>query len=223
MAADPAPLVQLAQAGLVLAPSPQAVAEMRERFAREKHLFLPRFFSPALLERLRSELARARFAERVDEGIGEELCMETNLAAHMMAFLMNLPATLEWARQVSGHAGIRSFVGRVYTMQPVELQQLGWHDDTGGDRLVSITVNLGQPYQGGALQMRLKQSEQLLWELHNTGPGDAILFAIDRSLQHRVARVTGEVDKTAFAGWFTSVADEFSPFSAERMRLLRKR
>jgi hypothetical protein len=212
------PAVQYGRSGLALAPSPEAIAAMRAQFERERHVFLPRLFSPELLERIRSEVAVARFHPRSDKGIGAELCMENNVAAQRMLFLMNHPATIGWVRAVTGIEQVRAFVGRVYTMQPGKTHYDSWHDDLSGGRQVSLTVNLGDPYQGGALQMRHKETGEVLWDICNTGPGDAILFAIARGLQHRVTNVSGETDKTAFSGWFTSVEGQFAPFSVERRR-----
>ena len=67
-----------------------------------------------------------------------------------------------------------------------------------------MSINLEPiPYAGGVLQIRLRQSEEIIEEVDNVGPGDAILFRIDGALQHRATPVTSGV-KTAFAGWFRS-------------------
>jgi hypothetical protein len=57
------------------------------------------------------------------------------------------------------------------------------------------------------LQIRDSASGEILHEESNTGPGDALIFQIAPALQHRVARVTGNRPKTAFAGWFKSEPD----------------
>ena len=77
-----------------------------------------------------------------------------------------------------------------------------WHGDTDGNRMVTLSVNLGEPYEGGVLQIREKPSDRILHEVANTGPGDAILFALGEQLEHRVGAVTGQATKMALAGWF---------------------
>jgi predicted 2-oxoglutarate/Fe(II)-dependent dioxygenase YbiX len=65
-----------------------------------------------------------------------------------------------------------------------------------------MSVNLGPgSYDGGLLEFRDRASETILDRVSNTGPGDALLFRIDASLQHRATPVTAGF-KTAFAGWY---------------------
>jgi len=65
-----------------------------------------------------------------------------------------------------------------------------------------LSINLGPDhYEGGVLEMRDRPSGRILGAAPNPTPGDAVIFALDASLQHRVTRVTSGV-KTAFAGWF---------------------
>lgn len=47
----------------------------------------------------------------------------------------------------------------------------------------------------------------ILTELENTGFGDAILFRVDKNLEHRVSELQGSAAKTALAGWFESEPD----------------
>jgi hypothetical protein len=77
-----------------------------------------------------------------------------------------------------------------------------WHGDMDGNRLVTLSVNVGDPYEGGVLQIRERPSNRIVHEVANTGPGDAILFALGDHLEHRVGAVTGTATKTAMAGWF---------------------
>ena len=73
-----------------------------------------------------------------------------------------------------------------------------------------MSVNLGpRPYDGGVFQLRRRGSEDILCELPNVVPGDAILFQISKELVHQVTPVVGTEPKTAFAGWFVSSGEEF--------------
>ena len=52
-----------------------------------------------------------------------------------------------------------------------------WHDDDGDGRMVALSLNLStNGYRGGVLQIRDKQSGEILHEVANTGFGDAIVF-----------------------------------------------
>lgn len=55
--------------------------------------------------------------------------------------------------------------------------------------------------------MKLRDSDEIIQEIHNTGYGDALLFRISKQLMHRVQEVIGDIPKIAFAGWFLDVED----------------
>jgi hypothetical protein len=82
-----------------------------------------------------------------------------------------------------------------------------------------MSVNLSpQVYEGGALQLKLRHSDEILQEVRNTGLGDAILFRISKDLVHRVQGVTGEHPKIAFAGWFLT-GEDLLPSMAKKLGL----
>ena len=91
-----------------------------------------------------------------------------------------------------------------------------WHGDMDGNRMVALSVNLGQPYQGGMLEIREKRSNRVLHQVANTGAGDAILFELGEQLEHRVSAVTGTAAKMALAGWFQRTPSALEAFKKER-------
>ena len=96
-------------------------------------------------------------------------------------------------------------MGRVYRMIPGSGHYDSWHSDMIGHRMIGMSINLSpEPYSGGVFQLRERDSEQILYEVANTGLGDAILFRLADHLQHRITDVDGTIPKTAFAGWFQS-------------------
>lgn len=88
-----------------------------------------------------------------------------------------------------------------------------WPADIGitkEDRLVGMSINLSpRPYQGGVFRLRDESTGEILCELSNIGPGDAIFFRISRALKHMVTPLTETEPKTAFAGWFRSGDNDF--------------
>jgi len=176
--------IQLNRSGLVL-PQKEVLRELAHQFQREHHLVLRGFLPPELLERVRADIASGEFRDFVSKGVGADLRMEPSIGIQMIKFMMNLPSTLQFARALSGAEAIRGFSGRVYTMLPRPEHYDSWHDDLVDGRLLSITVNLGGAYEGGVLEMRSRKSEQVLWGVRNTGPGDATFFALGPDLQHR--------------------------------------
>lgn len=98
---------------------------------------------------------------------------------------------------------IGGFVGDVYRMEPGGSTTYSWHTDTHNGNLRAISVNLSsRSYSGGVLQLRDKATGRRICEMSNTGYGDALVFRLSPTLQHRVPPVEGPNPKTAFAGWF---------------------
>jgi hypothetical protein len=90
-------------------------------------------------------------------------------------------------------------------MVPGTGAHLSWHDDKADDRLVGISINLSrEAYRGGRFQLRDRRSQRTLTDIDNTGLGDAVLFRIAATLEHRLTELAGTAARTAAAGWFTS-------------------
>jgi hypothetical protein len=186
-------------------PSERAIQAGREQFATSHHLRLEGFLDAHLMRRITGEIDSARFYERSHGEMGVESCMDTNPLLGFMLFLMHDPRLLGTLESITGLDGLRSFVGRVFRMDPQENHYDAWHNDLAHGRLLALSVNLGrEPYSGGSLQLRRYGQEEADQEVPNTVPGDAVLFRIDPALEHRVLPVTGSVPRTALAGWFTS-------------------
>jgi hypothetical protein len=144
------------------------------------------------------------FDARDYDGLAGELTLDqtTPLVARLL-FLLNDPDLHRAIGEICGSGPIVRFDGRIYRRLPVAEHYDNWHDDRQGPRrVVTMSVNLGAAsYEGGELLLRRKGEDELVARVHNTGPGDALLFRIDPALEHRVTSVRAGV-KTALAGWF---------------------
>lgn len=199
------PLVQVTQQKTAISATPDQIAEARARFDREKYLKLPGFVHPQLLALFLEELERTNFEVRVHEGIGVEQCAVAGLVSGTMEMLLNDPALFDTIRAITDCGHIGCFSGRVYRLVPNSEHYDSWHSDVGQDRLIAVSINVGRvPYEGGKLQIRLANSEDILSEVYNPVAGDAVIFRVDESLRHRVDTVTGTIPRTAYAGWFRS-------------------
>ena len=183
---------------------------MRESFDTVHAVHLPGFVSADLLADVQRAIRSAAFYDRShgnDGDIGREECMADNTVLAMLVLLANDSRLLALVRSITGCPRIGVFDGRVYRMRNVGHFD-NWHSDTGVDRLIGMSVNLSEAvYDGGAFELRLFDSDDVLWRITNTGPGDAVLFRIADNLVHRVTTVRGENARTAFAGWFQSRPD----------------
>jgi hypothetical protein len=82
-------------------------------------------------------------------------------------------------------------------------ERILWHTDVYDHGVVTSSLNLtAQEYRGGTLQIRYRGSEEILYEVRNTGPGDALHMRVVNKLFYRVLPVEGDVPRTAMAGWF---------------------
>jgi hypothetical protein len=178
--------------------------ELRESFESRHHAVVPGLMGPRMLEWVRAEVERAAFHEREDSGLGGELMLEgrSPLVARLM-FLFNDPALYRAIEELTGIERLARYDGRIYRRHARPDHYNEWHDDLlGPTRLVAMSINLStEPFEGGVLALRYKGETEPIAEVHNNGPGDALLFRIRNDLEHHVTTVT-EGAKTAFVGWF---------------------
>jgi hypothetical protein len=193
----------------LVAGSDLALATARKTFSSDHCVKVPRFLADDLSSELLAQIRSDDFYERTQEGLGSEACLEQDSPIiALLWLLMNDERLFRVIEAVTDCPPIGSFYGRVYRFTDSPRHHDDWHDDLGDNRLVALSVNLSsQPYSGGLLQIRDCTSGEILHEVSNTGPGDALIFRIAPELQHRVTNVTGNRPKTAFAGWFKSAPD----------------
>jgi hypothetical protein len=201
----PSPLVQVSAQGTITADA-DALPGGRSAFAARHVLRLPALLSPSLFRVLGDELATAAFAA-VDRGFYAEERLERCALWNHLVFLANDPALFRVIEHLTGCDPIGSFMGRVYKRSP-DGHFDDWHSDTAQDRLIGMSVNLGsEPYEGGALRLRERATQHVVFDGANVGRGDAVLFRISTDLEHMVTAVEGRVPRTAFAGWFRRAPD----------------
>lgn len=201
--------LQLDRRGTRYERSEAELAGARRHYDRRHWIRLPQFLSPDLFADLQNRLAFARFYERRHTGVvppSIDLCMEANGVSAMLELITNDRALFDAVREITGCDPIARFSGSVYRLTPGLGHHHEWHDDVSRNRVAAMSINLSPaPYTGGVLQMRDRETERMLDEIANTGPGDAVLFRLSPGLQHRAIEVT-EGLKTAFAGWFRTVS-----------------
>ena len=186
-------------------PSAAEISTWRREFADSRCIHVRGFLDPRLLAWFRARLAGARFQERVHTNLvppAVDLGLADERLLAMISTMVNDRRLFAVVRAISGCDPIGCYNGIVYRMEPQPQHFDTWHSDMDGNRMVTLSVNLGDPYEGGALQIRERPSNRIVHEVANTGPGDAILFALGDDLEHRVEPVSGGATKMALAGWF---------------------
>jgi hypothetical protein len=191
--------------GTVRVAGEDELGALRAEFSERQAVLVPRLLGPDLLGDVRWQLGSAPFAQRDYDGLAGELALDqsVSLVARLL-FLVNDPELLRAMEAITGQRPLVRFDGRVYRRVATPEHYDNWHDDLHDrNHLVAMSVNLSdEPYEGGVLKLRRKGTETTLAQLHNTGPGDAILFRVAGELEHRVTSVSDGV-KTALAGWFS--------------------
>lgn len=216
-AAQQASLITLTRVGAVFSGSPEDFDFLRAQFQRQHWLLLPKFFDEQLLNLLLAKLQETDY-RIVDRETGVEL-RPVDCTAYLAAeLLLNTPSLFRAIRRVTGCDPIACFSGRIYRRPPSDGYFNRWHTDvTDEGRMIGLSINLTpEPYEGGALQIRLAGTRELVCEVNNPGFGDALIFPIDERFEHRVCEVEGTVTKTALAGWFRSNPDPNSLFGRGR-------
>ena len=208
---------------------------LRAEFAEQGSLLLPNLFAPAILAYLVHKIGVANFVlkhegsptypakrgahdqahdnhEQDDHEaheFGTTLFMPpTEQAYFFFHLLLNKPALFTLVEQITGCGPIGNFMGRIHRTLAHENQQIDWHDDIADTRLVGLNVNLStEPYQGGRFQLREKASQRPLGDIGNVGLGNAFLFRVSPTVEHRLTPVEGYGSRTVGVGWFRAQPD----------------
>lgn len=203
-------MIQLMKAGLTGAAN---LEELAHRFDESHGFRLARLLHPDLIEMISSRLEHCSWTTQDDGMIAKEAFPGDPAPASVLNFAANTSEFLDLIRRITNQPEIKFFGGRIYRMAPAADHFDSWHADLGTthrDRLVGMSINLStRPYEGGVFRLREEASGNILCELSNTGPGDAIFFRISPNLKHMVTRLEGSEPKTAFAGWFRSGSEDF--------------
>jgi hypothetical protein len=203
-------VIQLTHRGVVFSGSQTDLRRLRAQFDRDHCIVLPKLLEPELLDIILRRIERASFPRYNDDGITFQVTMDDPATFDLLLFLVNNPEFHRIVQRATGCRRIANFRGRVYRMIASENHHIRWHSDVHDHRLVAFSLNLTLgKFQGGALQIRNRDSEELLHEVRNIGLGDAVLFRVTRKLLHRVLPVEGDMPRTAMAGWFRWGKEDF--------------
>jgi hypothetical protein len=215
--AGAAAAIRITRAGMAIDASEAGIGALRAEFDRRHCIVLPQLIEPRLLSLLHTRLETATFVEKTNRKVGDELRLQSGAVTAALEFLTNDSRLFALIQQMTGCSPIGCFRARVYRHVADQGHSSDWHEDLVEGRMLTMSLNLGATaYDGGRLQIRDVNTHQVYADVANTGPGDALIFRIDRSLQHRVTPTIGDVPRTAYAGWFLQQPD----FATELRRRL---
>jgi hypothetical protein len=183
--------------------SPAELTALREQFDKTTCVRLPGFLAPALLGDLWAMLGKSAFTPFRHDDIGMEEMAESGTLNAMLMLALNDPDLLAIIEAISGRGPLGLFEGRVYRIRPDAGHFDSWHADSERNRMVAISINLQRETVVTApLQIRRPDSEEILFEVSNSTPGDAVLFAVDDVHVHRIEPMPEAGVRIACAGWF---------------------
>ena len=207
-------MIQLTAGGPRIVKDAGWVAQQRE-FAHRHCVVFKDFVEESILRRVPRMLETSRYHvhEHVDEDgavFDRELKMQDDqpLARAFELLLNQLRLFRAIAELTGSEKDIRLFQGRCCKRLPNDAPFDNWHDDGIPEKLYGLSINLSpKPVEGGAFHLRRKKTGEILRTVPSGRFGDAHLFRIHRSLEHKVSRVQGTEPRCTYAGWFRGGAD----------------
>ena len=207
-------MIQLTAGGPRVVRDGEWMAQQRE-FADRHCVVFKDFVEESILNRVPRMLETGRYEvqEHVDEdGIvfARELRMRHDQPlVRTFELLLNQLRLFEAIAELTGsERDIRLFEGRCYKRLPDSNHFGSWHDDGNPAKLYGLSINLSpRPVEGGAFHIRSRKTGELFRTVPSGRFGDAHLFRIHRSLEHKVSPVRGTEPRCAYAGWFRGGVD----------------
>ncbi|MEW6320224.1 MAG: 2OG-Fe(II) oxygenase [Acidobacteriota bacterium] len=205
------PALQLSRRGFDIVGGAGTLDRLARQFASRHAVHLPGFLAPDVRALVERWLATAEWDVQIHDQLDPPSVHLTVRDPALLSFFtlaMNDRRLVEAVRHIAAIERVGAWEGNFYRMDADCGHHDTWHDDADGNRLVAITINVSpSPFQGGELSMRVKQGRRPLWTFANVGPGDALLFRLDRRLEHWIHDVRGPAPKMAVAGWFQREPD----------------
>ena len=189
-------------------------AAQQDVFRKRHAVQFKRFVALRVSERLGSMLRAAGdqfqpLDHRGDDGrlLAREAALPDDAPlATFLFLLLNQPRLFTAIGEFTGSGEtIRSFDGRCNRLSPGGEHFNTWHNDLGHGRRFGLSVNLSvEPVTGGELQIRLRDSREIVQTITPGRFGDATLLRLAPSLEHRVCPVRGASPRCCYSGWFTT-------------------
>lgn len=188
------------------------VEKYKAEFIATNCIFLSSFLKDGVLNALLLKLANTNFEtkfETEDENkFGKVLCITpNNPIIFTFNLLFNNLQLFNLLEMITGCEEIGNFTGRIHRSEEGENHQIDWHGDNADTRLLAMTIGLGKErYLGANFELREKETKKTTLSHGQLEAGDALIFKIHPTLEHRLASLTTG-KRTVGVGWFRAKPD----------------
>ena len=182
----------------------------KEEFARCHCVAFEDFIAPPLLARVPQWLETSRYSYAVHPTGTRNLVMHRDqpLVAAFEILLNQVRLFRAIAEFADLEEDITFFDGHCSKQLPIDSHFGAWHNDVAATKLVGLSISLSpKPVQGGMFLLRRARTGEVCRQVPAGRLGDAHLFRLGRSLEHRVSSVRGKHARYAFGGAFRSGED----------------
>ena len=182
-------MIEITQGGVIA--SPGSVEALREEFQERGHVVIPGLLPPAVVNPILKLIERTQFLiqrEKIIKG-ATRMAPADDPALVSLHFALNRTDFFATVSAISGIPCRGNFTCRLHRTGSAADEQIDWHDDGGGDRILGLNINLTRtPYSGGILQLR-NPERQITGEIGQLPAGDAVLFRVGHRWDHRLTPV----------------------------------
>ena len=206
--------------GAVTLPSDDEIHRRRAEFEAGHFVRIAGFVSADLLQWIRRELRAAPFHWEIHDDTdppAKNLQLGDAQLQLKLCTLVNDSRLFGTVERMTGCAPIGCCLTHVYCLDAAPESRDAWHGDVDGNRLIAISINVGDAYSGGRLLIREQAGGRIVSEVDNPVAGSAVLFRIRGDLEHFVTPITAG-RRLALAGWF-----QREPRARDLLRLSRAR
>lgn len=189
--------------------------QYKAEYSETHGILLKGFLNPKILDKLMNKLDKATFLTRFEKDkenkFGKVLFVEQDTpVVHTFNFVFNDQALFSSLENITNCSPIANFTGRIHRSQEGENHGIDWHGDNADNRLLAMTICLGNTnYSGAQFELREKISKKITKSFGQLKAGDAMIFCIHPELEHRLTSLqTGQ--RTVGVGWFRSLSSIFA-------------
>lgn len=181
------------------------IEDYKRKFTKNKCFLIKNLIEEEFFKEFVKKLEKVSFYEKEEAGeykFGKVMFVPlTEPSVFILNVLLNDKTLFSALEEITNCSSIKDFVGRIHRSEG-KTHEIKWHGDNSDNRLLAITLCLGEDrFEGAKFQLREKESKKMLAEFGQLEPGDAIIFQISPELEHRLSPIMSG-KRTVGVGWF---------------------